>query len=100
MGSGDELRLTFDAARLPALPRGWERSYLLLVDGWAKDADANTAFPRSVEPLPFHGMVSYPYPPSQHFPDDAAHQLYRKKFLTRAPVRDLDALHREDSGAN
>lgn len=100
MGSGDEVRLTFDATHLPTLPEGWQRSYLLLVDGWAKDADANTAFPRSVEPLPFHGMASYPYPEGQHFPDDAAHQLYRKTFLTRSPVRDLPALQREMSGAN
>ena len=93
MSSGDEVRLVFDATHLPALPAGWQRSYLLLVDGWAKDADANTAFARSVEPLPFHDMVSYPYPATQHFPDDAVHQLYRKTYLTRSPVRDLSALH-------
>ncbi|HEX4566740.1 MAG TPA: FG-GAP-like repeat-containing protein, partial [Vicinamibacterales bacterium] len=54
MGSGDEIALTFPAAGLPALPRGWTRDFLLLVDGWAKDADPNTAFSQSVEPLPFH----------------------------------------------
>ena len=55
MGSGDEVRLRFRAAGLPALPAGWKRDFLLLVDGWAKDADANTAFSQSVQPLPFHG---------------------------------------------
>jgi hypothetical protein len=30
-------------------------------DGWAKDADAHTAFGQSVEPLPFHAMSQYPY---------------------------------------
>ncbi|MGD0618985.1 MAG: hypothetical protein ABSB67_15140, partial [Bryobacteraceae bacterium] len=44
MGSGDELRLEFGAASLPPLPAGWTRDFLLLVDGWAKDRDANTAF--------------------------------------------------------
>ena len=44
MGSGDEIRLRFSAAGLPPLPAGWKRDFLLLVDGWAKDADANTAF--------------------------------------------------------
>ncbi|HME05681.1 MAG TPA: FG-GAP-like repeat-containing protein, partial [Bryobacteraceae bacterium] len=56
MGSGDEVTLRFRAADLPPLPQGWKRDFLLLVDGWAKDADANTAFSQSVLPLPFHGM--------------------------------------------
>ena len=60
MGSGDEIALTFPAARLPALPRGWTRDFLLLVDGWAKDADPNTAFSQSVEPLPFQPALSDP----------------------------------------
>jgi hypothetical protein len=38
MGSGDEVQLRFRAAGLPALPVGWKRDFLLLVDGWAKDA--------------------------------------------------------------
>ncbi len=61
MGSGDELTLRFDPARLPPLRSGWKRDFLLLVDGWAKDADANTAYSKTVEPLPFHGMSAYPY---------------------------------------
>jgi hypothetical protein len=68
-GSGDELRLLFPAAGLPPLPANWKRDYLLKVVGWAKDRDANTAFSQSVEPLPFHGMESYPYPPHQRYPD-------------------------------
>ncbi len=62
MGSGDELRLLFRAAALPRLPEGWRRDFLLHVDGWAKDADPNTAFGSTVEPLPFHAMRSYPDP--------------------------------------
>jgi FG-GAP-like repeat/ASPIC and UnbV len=92
MGSGDELRLLFDALSLPPLPKGWKRDFLLRVDGWAKDADANTAFARSVEPLPFHGMHSYPYPVSQHFPDDKAHRQYRTQFNTREAVSNLEVL--------
>ncbi|HEV2844134.1 MAG TPA: ASPIC/UnbV domain-containing protein, partial [Thermoanaerobaculia bacterium] len=41
IGSGDEIRLLFDARALPPLPAGWRRDFLLKVDGWAKDADAN-----------------------------------------------------------
>ena len=87
MGSGDELTLHYPAAKLPALPTDWTRDYLLLVDGWAKDADANTAFGQSVEPLPFHSMSAYPYRADEHFPDDAAHTAYRKKYLTRPALR-------------
>jgi hypothetical protein len=77
MGSGDEIRLQFPASGLPAPREGWTRDFLLLVDGWAKDADPNTAFSQTVEPLPFHGMIGYPYPTSQSFPDDDVHRLYR-----------------------
>jgi len=83
MGSGDELRLLFPARNLPALQPEWKRDFLLLVDGWAKDGDYNTAFSQSVEPLPFHAMVAYPYPASQHFPDDAQHREYRAQYNTR-----------------
>ncbi|SPF32746.1 Tetratricopeptide TPR_2 repeat protein [Candidatus Sulfopaludibacter sp. SbA4] len=62
MGSGDEVRLRFAAAALPPVPAGWKRDFLLLVDGWAKDADANTAFSQTVLPLPFHAMKHYGEP--------------------------------------
>ncbi|MDQ6707421.1 MAG: hypothetical protein M3Z85_15765, partial [Acidobacteriota bacterium] len=87
MGSGDELRLHWDASKLPALARRWKRDYLLFVDGWAKDADANTAFSQTVEPLPFHGMSAYPYRANEHFPDDAAHREYLARFETRPALR-------------
>jgi hypothetical protein len=92
MGSGDELRLRFDERRLPPLAAGSRRDFLLLVDGWAKDADSNTAFARSVEPLPFHRMTSYPYPSSEHYPDDRFHRSYRERFNTRAAFDDLTLL--------
>jgi Flp pilus assembly protein TadD len=83
MGSGDELRLEYPASNLPALPQGWSRDFLLLVDGWAKDADPNTAFSRSVTPLPFHAMSAYPYKTNEHFPDDPEHASYVRDYLTR-----------------
>jgi Tfp pilus assembly protein PilF len=87
MGSGDELRLLFDASPLPPLPSGWTRDFLLKVDGWAKDRDPNTAFSQSVEPLPFHSMSRYPYPATEHFPTDEAHQKYRQHYNTRPALR-------------
>ena len=87
MGSGDELRLLFDAAALAPPPSGWTREYLMKVDGWAKDRDPNTAFSASVEPLPFHGMSRYPYPADEHYPRDAAHQRYLREYNTRPALR-------------
>ncbi|HWP85291.1 MAG TPA: CRTAC1 family protein, partial [Terriglobia bacterium] len=87
MGSGDELRLLYPASQLPPLPEGWSRDFLLLVDGWAKDQDANTAFGSSVEPLPFHGMSQYPYPANEQFPDSEEHRRYRNEYNTRPALR-------------
>ncbi len=89
MGSGDEVQLEFDAAGLPPLPKGWNRSFLLKVDGWAKDRDANTAFSQSVEPLPFHEMSRYPYPESEKFPSTESHTKWRKDYNTRPALRTL-----------
>ena len=92
MGSGDELRLVFTAAELPALRPGWRRDFLLFVDGWAKDADANTALSRTVEPLPFHGMSSYPYAAAETYPDTLLHRQYRDDYNTRPALRILRPL--------
>jgi tetratricopeptide (TPR) repeat protein len=100
MGSGDEIRLRFDARGLPPLPAGWKRDFLLLVDGWAKDADANTAFSQTVLPLPFHAMSSYPYPAGEHYPQDALHQEYLRRYNTRPAlklIRPLEAATPENS---
>ena len=87
MGSGDEMRLLFPEQAAGPLRAGWKRDFLLFVDGWAKDADANTAYSQTVDPLPFHGMSQYPYANGEHFPDDTAHQLYREQYNTRPALR-------------
>lgn len=92
MGSGDELTLGFDASGLPALPAGWKRDWLLKVDGWAKDRDANTAHSQTVEPLPFHGMSGYPYGKGESFPSTPAHREWMEKYNTRPALRILRAL--------
>jgi hypothetical protein len=83
LGSGDEVGLTFSAGSMPMLPRGWKRSFLLKVDGWAKDRDANTAYSQTVEPLPFHAMSAYPYSSGESYPRDAVHDRYRNEYNTR-----------------
>jgi tetratricopeptide (TPR) repeat protein len=92
MGAGDELRLQFPATGLPPVKAGERRDFLLLVDGWAKDADANTAFSQTVGPLPFHAMSRYPYTAAEHYPDDAAHRAYQKTYNTRPAIRFLPEL--------
>lgn len=91
MGSGDEVRVLFPAA-LPALKPGWRRDFLLYVDGWAKDGDANTAFSQTVEPLPFHGMSQYPYPAGEHYPNTLLSRHYRDTYNTRPALRLLRPL--------
>jgi tetratricopeptide (TPR) repeat protein len=92
MGSGDELQLRFDATRLPALSAGWRRDFLLFVDGWAKDGDANTAFSQTVEPLPFHDMPQYPYAAPYAYPADEMHTRYREFYNTRPALRLIRSL--------
>jgi hypothetical protein len=48
--------------------------------------DLSSAFPDTIEPLPFHGMRTYPYPPEATYPDDPETRRYREEYNTR-PVR-------------
>lgn len=92
MASGDELQILFDANRLPGLAEGWQRDFLLYADGWAKDGDLNTAFARSVEPLPFHGMSAYPYPAGEAYPSGPKGREYRNQYNTRPALRLLQPM--------
>ena len=92
LNAGDEITVEFEAARLPSLKPGWVRDFILYSDGWDKDGDINTLTSQTVEPLPFHGMSAYPYPESEHYPDDEAHQEYRRKYNTRRVEHQLPPL--------
>jgi hypothetical protein len=83
MGPADETALRFDARRLPELPPGWRRDFLIYTDGWIKDADLNTATGDRVDPLPFHAMSRYPYGPEESYPSDPAHRRYFAEYNTR-----------------
>ena len=82
-GKGEEIELLFDPAKLPPLPEGWTRSYVLRFDGWCKGQELYTAHGFTVEPLPFHAMSNYPYGPAERYPDDATHRRYRAQWNTR-----------------
>jgi hypothetical protein len=87
MGSGDEIRLRFDAAAHGPVKAGWTRDFILLVDGWAKDRDPNTAYSQNTEPLPFHKMSRFPYPSSEKYPDTPEHEAYRETYNTRPALQ-------------
>ena len=83
LNAGDEITVEFDASRLPTLKAGWVRDFILYSDGWDKDGDINTLTSQTVEPLPFHGMSKYPYPETEHYPDDEVHRRYQREYNTR-----------------
>ena len=92
LNAGDEITVEFDVSRLPALKSGWKRDFILYSDGWDKDGDINTLTSQTVDPLPFHGMSKYPYPKTEHYPDDEAHQRYRLKYNTRRVTHQLPSI--------
>ncbi len=96
--AGDETTVSFNAAELPPLAKGWKRDFLIRSVGWVKDGDLNTAFGNTVLPLPFHGMKSYPPSGSDTYPDTPELQKYNREYNTRAVTADeyLNALRVND----
>lgn len=90
-GSGEEIAVEFDSAKLPALPLNWKRDYFFYANGYVKDMDWWDAMPFTVSQLPFHNMSKYPYPSGEQFPDDPKaidYQLnYNTRFDSGEPVR-------------
>jgi Flp pilus assembly protein TadD len=82
-GSGEGLKLDFDPRNLPALPAGWVRDYFFYANGFEKDLDFYAAHAFSVEPLPRHTLLPYPYPAGKEYPDDAQHLGYQLEYNTR-----------------
>ena len=82
-GSGEGVKLDFDPHSLPALPAGWVRDYFFYANGFEKDLDFYAAYAFSVEPLPRHTLLSYPYAVGKEYPDDAQHLGYQLEYNTR-----------------
>jgi hypothetical protein len=89
---GDEITLSFAADKLPALPQGWTRTFLLYADGFSKEMDINSASPDQIGPLPFHGMSRYPYRWPERYPLTAERQKYLEKYNTRVVTSQVDRI--------
>jgi hypothetical protein len=83
LNSGDEISIAFSAASAPALKTGWKRDYLIYNDGWIKDGDLNTAYSKTVDPLPFQNMTQYPYGNNESYPQDEIHKRFLHTYNTR-----------------
>ncbi len=83
MGPGEEITLRFPADAAGAVAAGYHRSFILKTDSFCKDMDLYTAYPETVEPLPFHGMSTYPYEPDETYPQGDEYQKYHDEFNTR-----------------
>jgi hypothetical protein len=88
MNAGDEITITFDAGLALPSQQAWTRDFLLYTDGWIKDGDLNTAFGKTVAPLPFHAMSRYPYDETETYPRNKQHQDYLKTYNTRKVTTD------------
>ncbi len=81
--SGEGVKLEFDPAGLAPVPAGWVRDYFFYANGFEKDMDFYAAYAFTVEPLPRHGMIAYPYPDDKAYPLDADHLGYEFEYNTR-----------------
>jgi hypothetical protein len=82
-GSGEGVKLDFDPQRLPALLPGWVRDYFFYANGFEKDLDFYAAHAFTVEPLPKHTLMSYPYAEGKDYPADDEHLRYQLEYNTR-----------------
>jgi len=82
-GPGEEITLRFPADAFGPVVPGCRRSFLLKTDSYCKDMDLYTAHGDTVDPLPFHSMTSYPYGPTERYPDNDRTRAYRREYNTR-----------------
>jgi len=82
MATGDEMTVKFSARGLAPPKPGWKRDFFLYVSGYAKDGEPNTAYSKTVAPLPFRSMSNYPYEP-ESYPDGREQRAYLREYETR-----------------
>jgi hypothetical protein len=78
---GDQIHLMFPADIGP-VPEGMERDFFVFVSCWFKVKGLPyLAF--TVDPIPFHDMSCFPYPPTERYPCDGDHLSYLLEYNTR-----------------
>jgi hypothetical protein len=82
LAAGDEMTLRFLEPEEP-LPDGWQRDFILHSVGWDKDADLNTVYGQSYEPLPRTAMSRYPYPAEESLTPSREFAHYLSTYQTR-----------------
>jgi tetratricopeptide (TPR) repeat protein len=82
-GSGEDIDVEFSTTSLPRLAAGWKRDYFFYANGFVKDMDFYEASPFTVADMPFHGMSTYPYPASEHYPQDEQRMQYELEWNDR-----------------
>jgi tetratricopeptide (TPR) repeat protein len=95
-GSGGEIDAEFSDAALPALPPHWKRDYFFYADGFVKDMDFYEASPFTVSQMPFHGMSTYPYPATEHYPENDSAVQYQLDWNDRFETGDRTQVFQSD----
>jgi hypothetical protein len=82
---GDQVNMKFSTANLAPVKSGMVRDYFFVVTCWFKDPPGawGYGFNFTVNPMPFMAMTGFPYPSTESYPTDAAHQAYIKTYNTR-----------------
>jgi len=78
---GDQIHVLFPAD-LPPQPEGMKRSFFIFVSCWFK-VKGLPYLSFTVDPLPFHKMSCFPYPPTENYPYDEDHLSYLLTYNTR-----------------
>lgn len=93
MNAGDEMQLSFAAPQAPP-PVGWVRDWIMIGDGWVKDGNFNTAWSKTVIPLPAHDRPEYNAAPTDLWSDPVYRrhksdwQTYHTRFVAPEAFRD------------
>lgn len=83
VGPGDEIAVTYEAASLPPVKPGCQRSFILVSHAYCKDMDLYTSASQTLTPWPFRGMRRYPYASREQYPDRPALRAYHAQYNTR-----------------
>jgi hypothetical protein len=82
---GDQVNMQFSTANLTAPAEGMVRDYFFVVACWFKDPEGawGYGFTFTTDPMPFMNMTGFPYPSTENYPTDLAHQTYIQTYNTR-----------------